>query len=338
MRKFSKRHPSGRRNFLAICVALFSVAVLHGSFDTLPAGEDVSGPPSGMPESVQIEMPVPLPAAVGEDVIDSEGSDRDTAADANSDDSSEAAVRSLVGGTLDSMDTLKFCTLMLQDGARFMEEIDNYTVVFHKQERINGDLQEQQSIDMKVQHKPHFAVYMKWKNFERGRQVLFSEKYEDGCMVVKFGGFKRILPALKLEPNSSNARAESRYPVTQAGILGMIRQIVVHRQQDLKRGHGVECVRLPDQEFDQRRCYVFLLTYEDPKFCETYRKSIVHIDARHHIPLMIRNYTWATDAEGLTEAELDVGTLIEHYSFTGLDVERKLVANDFSRENPRYRM
>lgn len=335
MRKFSKRHSSGRRNFGAMCIALVSGAVLHGSFDSLPAGEDVSGSSSGMPQSVAMELPVPLPPE-----------STDTASDAladnsasSSDTGSEAALPAAIsGGTLDSMDTLKFCTLMLQDGARFMEDMENYTVVFHKQERINGDLQEQQSIDMKVQHQPHFAVYMKWKNFERGRQVLYSDQYEDGCMVVKFGGFKRILPALKLEPNSSNARAESRYPVTQAGILGMIRQILVHRQEDLKRGHGVNCVRLPDQEFDQRRCYVFLLTYEDPKFCETYRKSIVHIDARHHIPLMIRNYTWATDSDGKTEAELDESTLIEHYSFTGLDFERQLVAKDFSRENPRYRM
>ncbi len=329
MLKFSPRNIPGRRNLLAACATVFCVAILHSSFDTLPAGEDVANATAAPLKSFAEEQSVPLPPGVQgtEATIDSTADSETSATDQRTD-----------GTVLNDMETLKFCTLLLKDGARQMEELDDYTVVFNKEERINGDLQEPQSIDMKVQHSPHFAVYMKWRVGDRGRQVLYSDEYEDGSMVVKFGGLRRILPALRIDPNCANAKAESRYPVTQAGVVGMIRQILTHRERDLKRGHGLTCVRLPDQEFDQRKCYSFLIQYEDPKFCKMYRKSLINIDARHHIPLMVRNFTWANDAEGQTEAELDRNTLIENYSFTNLNLSTELVAIDFSRENPRYRM
>ncbi|MEO2018320.1 MAG: DUF1571 domain-containing protein [Fuerstiella sp.] len=242
------------------------------------------------------------------------------------------------GGMLNSQEANKFCLLMLRDGARFLENVEDYSGNFHKSERIGGDLLPRQDIAIKVQHKPHFAVYMKWQNGERGRQILYSDEYDDGYMVVKFGGFKRMLPALKIDPESSLAKAESRYSITHAGVLGMLRQIVADRDRDLKRGHGFSCTRLRDQEFDGRNCFCFMVKYDSIEFSKTYRKNLILIDSRIHVPVKVRNYTWATDSEGLSDQELDKVTLIEDYSFTGLDFQRRLVAKEFSRENPLYRM
>ena len=172
-----------------------------------------------------------------------------------------------------------------------------------------------------------------------GRQVLYSDEYEDKQMVVKLGGLKgRLLPAIKLDPTSERAMSESRHPITAAGIHAMLRQMIGHRQDDLNRGHGVVCRRLPNQVFDERDCFCFSYEYESPELSPTYRKSIVLIDARHCIPMMARQFTWARDAEELTPEQLDEQTLVEHYSFTSINLEAALVAEDFSRENPKYRM
>lgn len=336
MPRNSSRSLSGRRNFLAATVTLFSVGILYTSFDPLPAGEEFSLRPNvATPYSAYAsyeEADVPLPTGI----TVNPAPDLTLAGSVAEPKPGSSAADS--GNVLSSMETIKFCVLLLQDGARYMESLKDYTAHFNKEERIDGDLKAPQTIALKVQHAPHFAVYMNWQNGERGRQVLFSEAYEDGCMVVKFGGMKRFLPAVRVDPHSSLAKAESRYPITQAGVLGMIRQIQQHRQSDLKRGHGVNCVRLPDQEFDGRPCYRFLIKYEDRKFSEVYRKSIMLIDAERHIPLTVTNFTWATDADGLSEQELDQATLIENYSFTNFATSANLVAQDFSRENPSYRM
>lgn len=318
---------------LAACVTVFSVGILYSSFDPVPAGEDLvnyEAPPTAYTID---EGDVPVPPNL--DVVPA--SDDDQAA-SNSTEVAEQPAQRAQGSVLSNNETIKFCVLLLQDGARYMKNLDDYTVNFHRQERIDGDMKQQQSIAMKVQHTPDFAVYMNWQTGDRGRQVLFSDDYDDGCMVVKFGGIKRFLPAVRLDPHSSLAKAESRYPITEAGVLGMIEQILDHRQADLKRGHGVSCVRLTDDEFDGHQCYRFLLTYDDPKFNAVYRKSILLVDSRRHIPLMVRNFTWATDSEGLSDSELDEATLIENYSFTRLDMASKLAGKDFSRDNPKYRM
>ena len=118
----------------------------------------------------------------------------------------------------------------------------------------------------------------------------------------------------------------------------MVKQIVACRQSDLKRGQGVTCVRLPNQVWDERDCYCFQYDYHTPEFHPTYRKSIVLIDTRYHIPLQVVNHTWASETDGLTPEQLDEQTLIEDYSFSRTDFGRELVAEEFSRDNPSYRM
>ena len=308
--------------------------MLHASFDPVPAGDDIrlGGIASTTLPTFPSDVPVP-PEARHLDRLDP------NADELTENSLSTPAPQPSGACVLNNNEALQFTLLLLNDGARFLENCPSYTTTFTKQERINGDLSEDQIIDMKVRHEPYFSVYMKWRNGDRGRQVLFSEEYEDRQMVVKLGGFKgRLLPALKLDPNGDRAMSESRYPVTEAGILGMLRQIQKHRSDDVRHGHGVTCRRLPNQEFDQRDCYCFEFIYDSAKQSPIYRRSIILIDTRYHIPLMARNYTWAVDADTLSGEELDQRTLIESYSFSAVNFGSELLAKDFSRDNPRYRM
>lgn len=334
MPKNQSRTSTGRRNLVAAFITVLSVGVLYSSFDPVPAGEETLAKAAPVvPEFDETSVPVQT-ASTTEVVSESTGDTAQPTIDMSDDGIRRRAVS---GESLSDQEAVRFCTLLLKDGLRFIEGYDNYKITFHREERIDGDMKCQQSINMKVQHGPHFAVYMKWLTGEKGQQVLYSDEYEDKCMVVKLGGFRRLLPALKIDPTSSIAMAETRYPVTEAGMGGMIKQILKHREADIKRGSGVSCVRLEDKEFDGRNCYCFLLKYDGPEINKVYRKTIMMIDTERHLPVMVRNFTWSTD-NSVAESELDPETLIENYSFTDLEVESDLVAQDFSRENPAYRM
>jgi Protein of unknown function (DUF1571) len=322
-------------NALALVVASTSILLLYGSFDPVPAGEEIRiGGVAAAASLPVFTSDVPLPPNTQTLPIaePAEGEFQTVAA--------PVAQACPTGGCiLSNNDALKFTLLLLNDGERFLANSKSYTTRFTKQERIGGDLSDDQIIDLKIRHEPYFSVYMKWRNGDTGRQLLYSDEYDDQQMVVKLGGFKgRLLPAIKLDPLGDRAMSESRYPVTEAGILGMLRQIQTHRRDDLSRGHGVECRRLPNQQFDERDCYCFEYTYESPERSPVYRRSVILIDTRYHIPLVARNYTWAVDADGLTARELDERTLVESYSFSALNFGKELVAVDFSRKNPRYRM
>lgn len=326
MVRLCPRKNSQRSNFLALTISAISLGIIFCSFDPVPAGEEI-----GRSESSSDNVPLP-PGQVA-----SAGAAELTTSSASEDPGSSALKTG--GMILTNDDALKFSLLMMQDGQRFIENVDAYSVVFNKQERIQGDLSETQTIDMKVRHSPSFGIYMKWKNGDTGRQLLYNEDYEDKKMCVKLGGFKgRLLPAIKLEPSGPEAMAQARYPVTEAGILGMLKLLVFHRQNDLKNGQGVRCVRLEDSEFDKRKCYCFLYEYDSPEFNKTYRKSLLMLDARYHVPLRVINHTWTENSEGLSATELDEQTLIEDYSFLNLDFGKEMVTIDFSRDNPAYRM
>ncbi|MFN9717808.1 MAG: DUF1571 domain-containing protein [Planctomycetota bacterium] len=235
---------------------------------------------------------------------------------------------------LSNFEAIKFSQLLLRDGARFLENIDNYSVVFNKRERLGGDLGKSQTIEMKIRHSPSFGVYMKWRNGDSGRQLLYSEEYEDKKLVVRLGGMKgKLLGPIKLDPGSPEALAEARYPCTEAGLLGMVRQVLAHRENDLKHGQGVSCMRLPNRQCDERECYCFQYDYTSKEFNADYRRSIVLIDTRYHIPMQVINYTWLLETEGLTEAEMDEQSLIEDYSFSQIDFGRTLIGADFDRAN-----
>jgi hypothetical protein len=323
---------SGKSNVLALCVSAASLCVIFGSFDPVPAGEDLVS--SRSPSAVEDSVPLPDDARV----MPSAALHASPIAESTS--TSQSADQPAHGGILlNNSEALKFSLLLMQDGLSFMKNVDTYSAVFNKRERIQGDLGDVQTIELKVRHEPAFSVYMKWKTGDTGRQLLYNEEYEDKKMVVKLGGFKgRLLPAIKLQPTSPEAMSQARYPVTEAGVLGMLKLLVFHRQNDLNHGQGVICRRLPNAVCDERECYCFLYEYQSPEFNQTYRKSMLMLDSRYHIPLRLINHTWTESADGLTAAELDEQTLIEDYSFSRIDFGRELVVEDFSRNNPAYRM
>lgn len=331
------RTSATRRNLVAACVSVLSAGILYTSFDSAPAGEETALAQCLLSTTIDESFggdDVPAPA----EAIKATAEATNEVAEAPKTPETLTDFLAMENDQMQDKDVLKLCSLLLEDGRKVITTYDRYSIVFNREERIGGDMQPAQSIQMKVQHAPHFAVYMKWIAGPRGQQALYSDEYEDGYLTVKLGGIRRMLPALKINPTSALAMAESRYPITEAGVAGMIDQILEHRSADLARGKGVKCRRLKDQEINGQSCVCMSFIYEDAKYSDTYRKSLIMVDKTNHLPVMIRNYTWADGSGDINPEELDKLTLIENYSFTKLDFENELVAEDFSRSNPTYRM
>jgi hypothetical protein len=346
-----------KANSLATCLSTAAIIVVYASIDPLPASDHFRADPvslasidfaiddSAVPLPLEIENPLsqaahaPLPDAPEVQADNHDEQNEGQVADGAPAAKSPSPAQVTDGIILSQQEAVQYSLFLLENGEAQLKQIPWYSAVFSKHERINGDLQESQTIDIKVRQSPAFSVYMKWRNGDTGRQALYSDEYEDRQMVVKLGGLKgRLLPGIKLDPEGERAMAESRYPITRAGLLGMQQQIIKHRREDVARGHGVRCRRLPDQLYDDTQCLCFEFIYESQEISPVYRKSLMLIDARRHIAMLTRSYTWANEADSLTTEQLDAQTLIEDYSFSSINFGAELVAEDFSRDNPRYRM
>jgi hypothetical protein len=228
-----------------------------------------------------------------------------------------------------------FSVTLLEHGCEKFQHVTDYTATMYKQERIDGELREGNTMSLKLRHEP-FSVYMKWLDGDKGRQLIYVDGENDGNLLVQLGGVKgRLLGTLTIDPNGSQAMAESRYPITGAGLLHLARKVLEFRKQDLQRGTGVHCEMHDNQELNGRPCYLFVTTYSSPEYSETYRKATLYIDKELSMPVCVRNYTWAKDANPET---IDDETLIEFYSYTDIKVEQQLSGIDFDRGNEGYRM
>jgi hypothetical protein len=227
---------------------------------------------------------------------------------------------------------------LLKKGMAFLQATPDYTAQFMKRELVNGELLEEQTMAMKVRHEP-FSIYLKWLDGDAGREVMYVDGVNDGKMLVHSGtGWKSRLPAILMEPDSTLAMQEARYPVTRAGMLALADTIIGFNQKDLESKSFSHCHHLEDQLVGNRSCHCFVLEYKDRAANGDYRKSMTLIDKEWCIPLYIKNFGWPADDVKRSEEELDELTLLEHYVYTDVKFRAALTQLDSDHANEDYRL
>jgi hypothetical protein len=324
--KRSHRPVSHRgRNLLALVVAATAVGLLHLNDDPLSVGgSPLARAASGPPRAGRALPPSPpLPVRL-------EDGDGDTTLAEQ-----PATTRVDDPQVLQGIWALKMSYSLLEKGCKSFSKVTDYTAVMHKQERINGRLGAGQEIELKLRHEP-FSVYMKWTSGDRGRQLIYVEGQNDGNMLVQPGGIKgRLTGVMSLDPQGTMAMAESRYPVTQAGLLELARTVLKYQRQDLERGTGFTCELRDDETFEDRPCYLYTVVYDSPEIHPEYRKSMLYIDKELSMPICVKNFTWARDPNPET---IDEDTLVEFYAYTDLEIRKRLSTADFDQHNSDYRL
>ena len=308
-----------RRNFLAIIISFLTVSFLYLNFEPRPAGADLD---ASLTDISSVTAVSPMLASQSEAKTDSDSQEADSA----------VATDMLAQGKAAMMLNL----LLLEKGYAQFSKFSDYTATFFKRERVDGILGDGQIVNIKVRHEP-FSIYMKWVVGDRGREVLYVDGENDGKLLVKKGGFAgRLLGALKLDPDGSLAMKESRHPVTRAGLLNLVGELIKHRRKEVLLEDGFHCVMLDNQEVNQRPCYGFILEFDDRTVSRIYRKSVLYLDKELLVPLHLQNYTWP-EKEGETDAQkLDEETIIEHYTFSNIKLNQNLADLDFDRANENY--
>ena len=224
---------------------------------------------------------------------------------------------------------------LLQKAKAHLSSLPGYTGMLQKQERVDGELREVAEIEVKIRHEP-FSVYLKWQG-DDDQEVLYSAGQNNNKLLARLGGGKKFLPVLKLDPESSMAMLNERYPITQIGLLNLTSSLLEYRQRDLVRQSGVKTAQLPDLVFHGRACHHFVVTCDSPAVDSTYRKTVTYLDRESGLPLYVKCWGWPESADSnQNAAALDESTLLEAYAYTGLNFEQTLTDADFNYENPAY--
>jgi hypothetical protein len=228
---------------------------------------------------------------------------------------------------------------LAEDRLAYIERfVKDYTCDLAIRERVDGKLTPYQYMRVKCRNAREngaatptpFAVYMKYlgPSSVKDREVLYVEGENGGDMLVRKGGRRRAYLQVWLNPNGDQARAESRYPITEFGVENLVRRLIEVAQEDMQYG---EChVRIVDNaSLDNRSCTAIQVTHPTRRDHFRFHIAKILIDNQSQLPVHYSAYDWPTEEGGKPE-------LLEEYTYRNMKVNVGLSDADFQRENPEY--
>ena len=210
-----------------------------------------------------------------------------------------------------------------------LEAVAGYTVTFRKQERLRGKLGPLQTLAMKVRHEP-FSVYLKFLAPKAGKEVVYARGRHDDKVIAHNGDWtRRLIPRLAVRPTDPLALADSRHPITDAGLLNLVDKLVAFRELDLL---DPEAETILDRNTDAAgRTWLRSRHFHPHQTPERpFARIEVLYDPATKLPMSITSFDWP--APGHTGDLL----LAEHYDYADLDLGAELSDRDFDPANPDY--
>ncbi len=216
------------------------------------------------------------------------------------------------------------------NGISNVEKIHDYSATLVKRERINGKLCDQEYMFIKVRHKP-FSVYLYFlapKNL-KGREVIYVEGQNDGKMLAHGTGVQnRLLGTIPLAPDGMIAMRGQRYPVTEIGILNLVRRLAEVAEEDVKFGE-CEVKFLKGATVNKRSCTCIKVIHPVARRNFRFHVAEIFVDDELDLPLRYASYDWPKQPGGAPQ-------LLEEYTYLNLKLNTGLGDADFDTKNPNY--
>ena len=229
--------------------------------------------------------------------------------------------------------------------AKSASQINDYTAVLVKRERVGGTLNDPQYMFIKVRNEKKadngtvtvpFSFYIKFlkPSGVKGREVIFVRGENNNKLIAHEGGFKgRFTPCLYLDPNGAIAMMGQRYPATDLGIEKLCRKLIARGTRDMK--NGGECtVEQKPANINQRAATRVEVTHKEKLPHLDFHKARIFIDNEYGFPVRYEAYDWPRVKGGAVSED----QLIEEYTYVRLKFNVGLTDQDFNPANPDYKM
>lgn len=223
------------------------------------------------------------------------------------------------------MPALRVATASLGD---FDANIADYSAILRKQERINGQLMEEEVAFVKVRNKP-FGVYMFFLKPHKGRECLYNDEPngDKGVLVAMDCGWKRKFGKVELDPEGGMAMKNQKYPIMKLGLRNLVTELIDVATNDVQFG---ECeVTTRQTAINKRPATLIEVTHPTMRRNFRFHKAQVFIDNELHVPVRYVSFLWP-EQPGMTPP------LEESYTYLNLKVNNGFTDLDFDKNNPTY--
>jgi hypothetical protein len=207
-----------------------------------------------------------------------------------------------------------------------IEKLKDYSAVLVRRERIRGKLTGYEYVFVKIRHKP-FSVYVYFQAPAgvEGQEVIYIAGQNEGNLLAHRPG---VQVTAHLNPDGMIAMNRRRYPLTEIGLVNLVRRLVEVGQKDLKHGE-CEVKYFTDAKLNKRSCTVIQVTHPQPREEFQFHLARVFVDNELMAPIRYEAYDWPREPGGEPR-------LMEEYTYLDLKVNNGFTDEDFSVRNPAY--
>lgn len=213
--------------------------------------------------------------------------------------------------------------VFIENGRRKYDSISQYSAVLYKRERIGGDLQGIEKIQLKYRKTPR-AIYMKWLDGPfKGRELIYNKRLINNADIrVRESGLLGVIP-VTIDANSVIARRGTNHIALEVGLENILDMIERDYKKSFANGdltrinHGIV-------NLDGRKVYKLETQLPKKHRDKYYGMRINHyIDYLRALEIKVEVYNWENQ-------------LYESYYYDEIRLNAKFSDDDFNPDNPAY--
>jgi hypothetical protein len=221
---------------------------------------------------------------------------------------------------------------------RSLDAVQDYTCTVVKRERIEGRLQEAQTMFVKLRQEQArggqvmvpLAVYIRYLSPTEleGREVIYVQGANGGKMIVRKGGPRFAHVTVAVAPDAPAAFRDNNHPITEIGFRSMLLQLLRYGREDLNYGE-CEVKYYTGAKINGRVATVAEIVHPVRRSHFQYHKAQVFIDDQLQLPVRFVVYDWPAQDGGNPP-------LIEEFTVVDIKLNVGLADAEFDHRNPDY--
>jgi hypothetical protein len=207
-----------------------------------------------------------------------------------------------------------------------IERLKDYSAVLVRRERIRGKLTGYEHVFVKIRHQP-FSVYAYFQGpvAVQGQEVIYEAGRNKGNLLAHKA---RMRATVSLSPEGLIAMNGRHYPITEIGLVNLVRRLVEVGEQDVTYGE-CEVKYFTRAAVNKRPCTVIQVVHPTPRDVFRFHLARVFVDNELKLPIRYESYDWPREPSGEPR-------LIEEYTYLDLKLNNGFTDEDFSTRNTAY--
>lgn len=200
-----------------------------------------------------------------------------------------------------------------------LSQVRDYTAQFVKKELVEGQ-HITHNMDLKFREQP-FSVYLRFRDQNEGRQVLYVQGANGGQLLAKESGLKGMVGTVRLNPTDSLALSENRHPITDVGISNMLGSIIRQWEEEGKYGE-IDVKYFPSAKLGNFPVKVIRTTHPVKRRQFKFHVTQLYLDEKSLFPVRVEQFDWP-QGEGAKPL------LVEQYMYSSVRANQNLNQTDF---------